>query len=77
MVACICNQVFQEGSLSNDSSSGPMQRSSFYNIGVHSKLSVNMVLEKESSMTKFGNEECIGSGWKHNRQKFSHFAIEG
>ena len=38
--------------------------------GVHAKLSVNMVDSGELRSTRLNNEERIGPGWKHSRQKF-------
>ena len=45
--------------------------------GVHAKLSVNMVNSGEPRLTRLHNEERIGPGWKHSRQKFPRPTVVG
>ena len=70
VVAHACNPATWRLGLVDDVKAGIMGAVGLCRSGVHVKLSVNMVYLGELEPTRLCNEERIGRGWKHSRQKF-------
>ena len=77
VVADSCNPATGELELWNGVRSGVLRGALLCRSGVRTKHAIDMVCSAEALQTRSYNENRIGPGWKHSRQKHSVVCSSG